>query len=750
MAPMNPHPLDTSGANTPRPDMPPRVGGAPAPRPPVAPPPGLSAAPSFFGLIGSLRRRWPLALLLGLLAGGLAAAVTWNVPYLAGTGAVAVVRVASTPPRVLYDAEGGGDFERYLKTQAGLIKTRSVLEEALRKPQVAELPLVVAQGDNAVAWLEKDIVVESTSGSELLRVTLKGDKTDQLAVVLSAVMNAYIDQAQTRERQERLDKKAALEKAKADQHARVEQIRGQITARITALLGPTDPADPLGMIRQKTAQDALPRAEAELNQLRNDIKILQTELDAKTGRDGTTPPELQLSESAIEARVRERLKEDDDLKQMQTQIDTLEKEIAYIQRVAVNAEAASAKQRRAVETLRSQVETRQRDARNAVIRSFRETAQSELNIEIGKLDRQLRVKKELETAAAQTVDRLRRETQVARTLPEDVERLRERLDMETKQERRIDEELVGMRFRMDDPPRVTLRQDAAPAPRDTAKVMQLAGGAGLGVFGAVLFGFAFLEFRSRRINTLDDVAQGLGIRVLGAVPKMPGRAQKNVAGAATGADLRWQNMLQESVDVTRTILLHAAQHERLQVVMVASAVEGEGKTSLASQLAASLARAGRKTLLVDCDLRKPAAHKLFGLALEPGFCEMLRGEVGVADVVQPTRQSRLWLIPAGVWDPHATQALAQDHVQAIFTELRDEYECVIVDSSPVLPVADALLVAQHADAVVFSILRDESRMPQVYSAWQRMANLGVRMLGAVVHGAQGDVYGTYYGNALNR
>src|SRR5262249_9548792 len=127
MPPTNPHPLETPAGTTPRPEAPARPAGGPPPAPGLSPaPPGPSAAPSFFGPVGRLRRRWPLALGLALVAGAVAAALTWNVPYLAGTGAVAVVRVASTPPRVLADAEGGGDFERYLKTQAGLIKTRSV------------------------------------------------------------------------------------------------------------------------------------------------------------------------------------------------------------------------------------------------------------------------------------------------------------------------------------------------------------------------------------------------------------------------------------------------------------------------------------------------------------------------------------------------------------------------------------------------------------------------------------------------
>src|SRR5262249_26769584 len=118
------------------------------------------------------------------------------------------------------------------------------------------------------------------------------------------------------------------------------------------------------------------------------------------------------------------------------------------------------------------------------------------------------------------------------------------------------------------------------------------------------------------------------------------------------------------------------------------------------------------------------------------------------DVVRPTRLSRLWLITAGLCDGHATQALAQESLQGIFEELRGQFDHVVVDSCPVLPVADSLLIARHADGVILSILRDESRLPQVSAAQQRLAGLGARVLGAVVSGAEGDAYGFDYQGAL--
>src|SRR5207253_9825400 len=90
----------------------------------------------------------------------------------------------------------------------------------------------------------------------------------------------------------------------------------------------------------------------------------------------------------------------------------------------------------------------------------------------------------------------------------------------------------------------------------------------------------------------------------------------------------------------------------------------------------------------------------------------------------------------------AIQALAQDEVQTLFFHFKEEYEFVIIDVSPVLPVADALVIGQHTDAVLFSVLRDVSKLPLVYEAQQRLAALGIRMLGAVVSGERARTYGS--------
>src|SRR5205085_3969421 len=116
--------------------------------------------------------------------------------------------------------------------------------------------------------------------------------------------------------------------------------------------------------------------------------------------------------------------------------------------------------------------------------------------------------------------------------------------------------------------------------------------------------------------------------------------------------------------------------------------------------------------------------------------------ISLGDAVKPTQLSRLWLMPAGHWDAHAIQALAQDGVASMFDQLKEQYDFIVVDSCPILPVADSLLLGQHVDGVIFSILRDVSRLPSIQAAQHKLRSLGVRTLGAVVIGGSDDPGGS--------
>jgi capsular exopolysaccharide synthesis family protein len=239
------------------------------------------------------------------------------------------------------------------------------------------------------------------------------------------------------------------------------------------------------------------------------------------------------------------------------------------------------------------------------------------------------------------------------------------------------------------------------------------------------------------------------MRVLGTVPSIPTKAVQSPADASGNAD--WRFVLNESIHSTRTMLLHAARRSSMQMVMVTSAMQGEGKTSLVSQLAGSMAAAGLRTLIVDCDFRNPSVHKLFDLTVSVGVSEVLCQQADLSEAVRPTAIPNLWIIPAGQCSTRVITALAQGHpLEALFNRLRGQFDFIIVDSCPVLPVADALLIGQHVDGVVFSIMQDISQLPKVLIASDKLAQLNIPLVGAVVNGVRQSAssYGYNYAKQL--
>jgi capsular exopolysaccharide synthesis family protein len=284
-----------------------------------------------------------------------------------------------------------------------------------------------------------------------------------------------------------------------------------------------------------------------------------------------------------------------------------------------------------------------------------------------------------------------------------------------------------------------------PRAESSKKRLAAVGLAAMGAFGLAVLGISWREYRLRRVDSPEEVADGMNLRLVGTLPALPVNSRsRGGAGSGDGGDsVRWHNLLVESVDAARTVILRDCRAEDIRAVMITSATKGEGKSSLSSHLAISLARAGRRTVLVDFDLRSPTAHGLFDVSLSPGVCELLRGECEVEDAARPLMDD-LDLIPAGFRDAASIRALAQDSLPRLVGHLKSRYEYVIIDSAPVLPVADSLLISQHVDAVLLSVYREVSRLPAVFAGYERLSALGVRVLGVVVTGLPVDSYGEAY------
>jgi capsular exopolysaccharide synthesis family protein len=707
----------------------------------LTPPPGLSASPDAMTLLKGLQRRWWVALFLGVLVAGGAAAGAWFLLTPKQT-AVAPVHIDTVPkwlvtPRVDTAADRN-EFINYERWQAAQMKSRFVLNAARKHDEVKSLALVRAQPDQ-IAWLEDELKIDYKEGDEVLNITMLGFDGDAVKAVVNAVRDEYFKEVVDKEHKERLDHKKALENI-VEQHTTVLSGMQDTLHKLAKKAGTSDA---LVLAPQQMEMFAfLNEKRRALGQVEDELSEIQAQLKAYDGagaKDAAPPaPSPQDLEMALEA--------DPTGHALLQRREQLRQVIAdWKASIRDLSEPGLVADQRRLQAAERALTTRRAELREAMIEGLRQKARGDNDTSLQALRTRAVALEQRKGERAAELKGLEEAKGKLGEVTTDMQRLRDEIEGEKLRLGKYENDLANLEIelRPDVPQRITRWQDAMLLKTDLKKQIAATVLAPVLMLVLVCFGVAWWECRARRIHSADEVATGLGVRVVGAVPPLPNAAQLVAAGEA-GQDVHVHSLL-ESIDSIRTVLLRDAHVEATRVVMVTSAVAGEGKTTLASHLASSLARAGRRTLLIDCDLRRPAAHQLFELPLQPGLSEALVGEVHIAEATLSTSVDGLWMIPAGQWDREVLQALARDGLQKVFDKLKNEYDFVVVDSHPVLPATDSLLIGQNVDAVILSVLRGVSQGPKVYAAYQRLATLGIRIFGAVVNGLpEDDVYSGSY------
>lgn len=720
-------------------------GGVPAPVAPASPfnytnqpnmpAPAVQGTPTPLGLWNAFRRRWVLGTLLGLLLGAAVAVGVWMA--LPGGKHEARALVQLRPKSVSFVNKTQEDFAEYRSRQRFLLKTRDLITSVLKQPAVSSLESI-KQSEDPVAMVETQLKV-TVATDDVLQVSMTGDHLDDMKVILDHLVRQYIDDTTAFERRS-LDEQIKkhdqyADQLRADIEATEKQI--QILGSANSTTGGEDNAKRLATLQQKLieAETELSRLNRALGTLESQIKVLKDELNDKGEK---AQPDPILVEQAINK----------DLRVQKTQAA-----VEAAQRAYDSAYETSGKNDKAefVVECKAELDKRKKaheETKKAAMKEAIETARAIdtaiLKNQIKGLERDHKIKTEERERVKSDRDALSKLIAQGVAGGLNIESMRKSLVPQRETLDKINSLVAQLRVERSLDVRVSMRGEVDKIPyTNQNKKIVLSSVGGLATLLFVILLVAFLEWRNRRVDGVDQVVNELGMRVIGTVPAFPNRANLKAAVEAGGAN--WRFVLNESINSTRTMLLHAARTQSMQVVMVTSATQGEGKTSLTSQLATSMATAGMRTLIVDCDLRNPSIQKLFEIPLGPGVSEVLRQEVDVSDAVQATAVPNLWVIPAGQCSNATIAALAQGHpMETLFNRLRGQFDFIIVDSCPVLPVADALLIGQHVDGVVFSIMQDISQLPKVMTASQKMAQLNITLVGAVVNGIKQDVYSYGY------
>ncbi len=297
------------------------------------------------------------------------------------------------------------------------------------------------------------------------------------------------------------------------------------------------------------------------------------------------------------------------------------------------------------------------------------------------------------------------------------------------------------------PVKVTLthRADVPASPSSPRTLVNLA----LGLLVGLALGLAYAFIRESldtTIKSVEDVSDIVGATPVGFIPFDPEAKDKPLAALElnrTGA---------EAFRTVRTNLAFVDVDHPKKVIVVTSAVPGEGKTTTAINLAITMAQTGQRVALVECDLRRPKVEDYLGLAAGVGLTSVLTGQATLEAALQPWNRGLMGVLAAGPLPPNPAELLGSRQMQSLLDHLRGICDAVIIDAPPLLPVTDSAVLAHHADGALLVVRHGRTTREQVRRAVEVLEQADASVLGSLVNfvparkrGESSYYYGSYYG-----
>jgi len=258
---------------------------------------------------------------------------------------------------------------------------------------------------------------------------------------------------------------------------------------------------------------------------------------------------------------------------------------------------------------------------------------------------------------------------------------------------------------------------------------------------ALAIGLAFgVERLDNRIRTPQEMKAHVGIPFLGMVPataKHKGSPNPLVTNGAS------PNFI-EAIKTVRTNVLFSTAEDGLKTLVVTSAGPSEGKSIVAANLALSLAQAGQRVLLIDADMRRPRVHEIFDVAQEPGLSNVLTANAKITETIHKSGTQGLWLLSSGHIPPNPAELLGSRRFLDLIASLEEHFDWAIVDTPPVLAVADSTITANEASGVLFVVGADKTTRHAARAALEQLDAAKGHLIGAVLNNAAITKHPYYY------
>jgi capsular exopolysaccharide synthesis family protein len=287
-----------------------------------------------------------------------------------------------------------------------------------------------------------------------------------------------------------------------------------------------------------------------------------------------------------------------------------------------------------------------------------------------------------------------------------------------------------------------------PSKPQKARVMAIALVLGLMLGGALAM---LRDFMDHKFHSTDEVDAALGIPVLGLVPSMS--QDQSVSERGQNVHLDSSSQTAEAYRTIRTAVFFGVPPSKAKTLLVTSPVPGEGKSTLISNLAIAMAQAGQKTLVLDADFRKPMQHSIFKIGNDIGLSSVLIEATTLEGAIHTNVINGLDILTTGPIVPNPSEILNSETFAGILSKLAGEYDRILIDSPPSLPVTDAQILAALSDITLLVIKADYSTRRTSLQARDNLLSVGAKLLGTIINGVskKNGQYGYYskygsYGN----
>lgn len=696
---------------------------------------------SYHTVLSALRCWWKIVVPISVICGGVAAATILLLHKPMYTSE-AWVMIRPDPEHLL--TETRANSQKFIQNQIQIIRSRRLLEPLIGKPEIVTTPeLQRAQTELTVA-LAKLVSVKPVGQSDMYAVTFTSESAQKAHLIVDSVVEAYLKHNEQEEGKlgERLVE--SLSKQATKRHDELKLLRDKVKTTAKLLTG----VDPFRAGSGKNEQEEN-KSQNPFADLQSEIVRLQVEQDVLTAT--ISAEEQRLTETSYEPSEREIDKHiglQESYQGQQAIVEQLEKREAEFLKTGKNlatnplfkqVQASLAKEKESLEKLKVDLHDEIRDFLVNQARVDAEGRLKKLKSERDVADVRLRVLNEKFKEGMLAAQQFTGDTI-------ELEFLRAKLQQVQAIYDAINNRILSINTEKDAPSRVEVYQFASKPdrPDELYPWKKIGMGAGLAFLVPLALCVAWEHFFCRVSNRsqLENIQQ---LSVVGEVTALPTRSRQSaVGGRSVQRDVL---LFEESVDSLRTYLSLSERNRELRVIAVASAVSGEGKTSLAAQLAVCIARATREpTLLIDGDLRSPDIHNIFEIDAGPGLAEVLQNDCALEEAIDTSFSDRLHILTAGRLRTNPHRLLGSGDFQAMLLRLKANYRHIIIDTPPILPASESLVFARAADTAILCMRRDFSRLDQSQSAFHRMNSAGVHVSGAVLNGIPTRQYAYHYGS----